>query len=109
MTSGADAELGAHVVDDGARFAIYAPDAERVDLCLFDEADREKRAITLPDCDDGVWHTFVPGCPTGQRYGYRAYGAWAPQQGLRFDSSKVLVDPYARELSGDLYWSNTLF
>lgn len=109
MTSGADAELGAHVVDGGVRFAVYAPEAERVDLCLFDEADREKRAITLPDCNDGVWHTVVPGCASGQRYGYRAYGTWAPEQGLRFDPSKVLVDPYARQLSGDLYWSNSLF
>ncbi|MEM6639416.1 MAG: glycogen debranching protein GlgX [Pseudomonadota bacterium] len=101
--------LGAHIVHDGVQFAVYAPAAQRVDLCLFDAEDRLTDVLTLPHQDDGIWHGWVSGCQAGQRYGYRAFGRWAPEEGLRFDATKLLIDPYARQLSGPLIWCDALF
>ena len=86
---------GAHLSPGGAQFAVRSRDADRVTLCLFDGA-REHR---VPMRRDGEWHlASVAGIKPGQRYGYRAAGPWAPQQGRCFDESKLLVDPYAVEL-----------
>ncbi len=100
--------LGAQVHKDGVSFALQAPDAEGVELCLFDDNDHQINAHELSDQTDGVWSTFLPQCSAGQRYGYRLRGPWAPREGHRFDPTKVLIDPYARELSGALYWTDAL-
>lgn len=90
--------LGASHQADGVNFAVYSPDARSVQLCLFDEQDREER-LTLPACQEGIWHGRVPGLPAGQRYGFRADGDYRPDQGLLFNPAKLLLDPYAQALS----------
>ncbi|MFP5394380.1 MAG: glycogen debranching protein GlgX, partial [Gammaproteobacteria bacterium] len=93
--------LGAHCIDGGVNFALVAPHAERVELCLFDAAGSHETArIALADCDAGVWHGFVPGLAAGQVYGYRVHGADDPARGLRFNPALVVLDPYARDIVG---------
>ncbi|WP_084151138.1 glycogen debranching protein GlgX [Azohydromonas australica] len=93
--------LGASVLDGGLNFALAAPDATRVELCLFDAEGRaELRRLALPGCTHGVWHGHLPGAGVGQVYGWRVHGPWNPAQGHRFNSAKVLLDPYAREVVG---------
>ena len=88
--------LGAHLAKGGINFALVAPHAERVELCLFDAAgDHETGRIEVADCDTGVWHVHVPGLNAGQVYGYRVHG-----EGPRFNPALVLLDPYAREIVG---------
>jgi glycogen operon protein len=101
-------QLGAHVADDGVHFALHAPDAERVTLCLFDEAGRETAQLLMPACDGGVWYGLLSGARPGLRYGYRVEGPYVPREGLRFNGHKLLLDPYARELAGALHWHEAL-
>ena len=89
--------LGASVVGGQTHFAVRAPLASRVWLCLFDNDDAEQR-LPMMHGDDGVWRIAVSNDLSGTRYGYRADGAWAPDRGLWFDPAKLLVDPYAVEL-----------
>ena len=98
--------LGASVDGEGCNFALFSDHAERVDLCLFDAAgERELARVTLPEHTDRVWHGYVPGVAAGQLYGYRVFGPYAPKLGHRFNPHKLLVDPYARQLSGPLKWN----
>jgi isoamylase len=90
-----DGDLG----KTGTNFAIASSVAEGVTLCLFDEAGAETQ-IPLPDNDADVWHAFVPGVGPGQAYGYRVSGPWNPAQGLRCNPAKLLLDPYARAVTG---------
>ena len=101
--------LGATPVDGGMNFALFSSGAEAVELCLFDAADREFRGLFLPEQSAGVWHGFLPGVEPGQRYGYRVHGRWSPAEGLRFNDSKLLLDPYARALAGRFRWSPAVF
>lgn len=78
-------------------FAIYSADAQRVELCLFDEQGSEQR-LPLPCRSGDVWHGYLPGGLPGQRYGYRLYGQWEPSRGLRFNPQKLTIDPYSRAL-----------
>lgn len=88
---------------DGVNFAVYAPHAHGVQCCLFDAPSQQQSAcLVLPNCTDGVWHGFMPNLKTGQLYGLRAQGPYAPSAGHRFNDRKLLVDPYARELVGPL-------
>jgi len=97
--------LGANADGKGTNFALFSANAERVELCLFD-GGRETRRITLPEYTDQVWHGYVPGVRPGQAYGYRVYGPYAPDRGHRFNPNKLLIDPYARKLSGRLTWND---
>jgi len=97
--------LGASVVAGGVNFAVVSEAATAIELCLFDGARNERRAV-LPTRRDGVHCGFVAGLEPGQRYGYRAHGRFAPEIGLRFDPSKVLLDPYAREIVGAFRWGD---
>lgn len=106
---GRPAPLGAQVEADGVNFALWAPAAERVELCFFDNDSRQIGCAELPAQTDGTWHGFVPGCAAGQRYGYRVHGRYAPELGLRFNPAKLLVDPYARALSGTFQWAPQVF
>jgi glycogen debranching enzyme GlgX len=92
-------ELGARYDGTGTNFAVWAPDATGVELCMFDD-DVETRT-PLPEHTLGVWHGFVPGVRPGQRYGFRAGGPWDPAQGHVFDPGKLLLDPYARAIDGE--------
>lgn len=109
MHGGDPERLGATPDTDGTNFAIYSAIAERVELCLFDAAGNQARCIDLPACDNSVWHGYLPGCPPGQRYGYRVHGAWEPDQGLRCNPAKLLIDPYARALDGEFAWDLAVF
>ncbi len=109
IRKGVHAPLGANADDGGVNFAVHSPDADRVEVCLFDADDREIEKHDLPERDGDVWHGYLPGCQTGQSYGYRAHGRYAPDDGMRFNPAKVLLDPYARELSGRFCWSPEVF
>ena len=108
--AGAAYPLGATPGPGGVNFAVFAGGASQVDLCLFDATGRhEQQRIALPECTDGVWHGWVPGVRAGQVYGYRAHGPYEPEQGLRYNSNKLLLDPYAREIAGSLRWSDAVY
>ena len=103
--------LGATVYPDGVNFCIFSR-AEAVELLLFDspEAPQPERVIFLDPkvyCSCYYWHVFIPGIKSGQVYGYRAYGEYAPEKGLRFDGSKVLLDPYVKAIAGEGIYSRT--
>ena len=99
-TRGRSAPLGASVGQDGVNFSVYSRDASRIDLLLFDSEDATPSRIIHLDPSDNrtyhYWHVFVPGLQPGQLYGYRAHGPFDPLRGLRFDATKVLLDPYGR-------------
>lgn len=100
--------LGAHPQDDGCNFAIFSDSARGVTLCLFDENDVETR-LELTERDGYVWHGYVPGVKAGQRYGYRVQGSWEPEDGQRFNENKLLLDPYARSITGNVSWGQPMF
>jgi len=93
--------LGATADDEGTNFAVASGVADGMVLCLFDEAGAETR-IPIQDRDAGVWHVFVPGVGAGQAYGYRATGPYDPAQGARCNPAKLLLDPYARAVHGQV-------
>ena len=93
--------LGATLLDGGVNFAVWAPEAESVWLCAFDDAGREeRRRWRLTTCQDGIWHGFLAGAQAGLVYGWRVQGRWAPQEGLLFNARHVLLDPFAKEIVG---------
>ena len=98
--------LGAVVQTDGTTFTLWAPAAERVELALIAD-DGSQRNLDLAHTDE-YWTGFVPGVGAGQRYGYRVHGPFDPSHGLRFDPSKLLLDPYARAVDGSLDFSSPL-
>ncbi|MBO3664078.1 glycogen debranching protein GlgX [Microbacterium stercoris] len=100
--------LGAEYDGDGTNFALYSEVATGVELCLFDEDDTETR-VPLIEVDANVWHAYLPDVGPGQRYGYRVHGPFDPSAGHRCDPSKLLVDPYAKALSGEIDWAPALF
>ena len=92
----------------GTNFAVFSENAERVEVCLFDGDGFETR-YRLPESTAFVHHGYVPGVVPGQRYAFRAHGPWAPHEGLVFNPNKLLIDPYARAIEGDLAWSSSVF
>ena len=99
--------LGAHPQDGGTMFAVASDVATAVTLCLFDSAGAEER-LPMPAYDAGVWRGFVPGVGPGQRYGYRVDGPYQPGAGHRCNPAKLLLDPYARAIDGDVRWHPSL-
>ena len=85
----------------GTNFSLFSERAERVELCLFDADDRETR-VEMSDRTAFNWHCYVPGVGPGQRYGYRVHGPYEPAQGLRFNPSKLLLDPYGKSIEGPI-------
>src|SRR5690606_11410337 len=107
---GSPRPLGATWDGEGTNFAVYSADATGIDICLYEEgADEPYRAIELPELTYGIWHGYVPGVQPGTRYSVRAHGAWEPDAGLRFNPHKVLLDPYAKAIDGDVEWDDSLF
>ncbi len=100
--------LGATPRNGGTNFAVASGIAEAVELCLFDQGGAERR-IRLPDYHDGVWHGFVPGIGYGQAYGYRVHGPYDPARGLRCNPAKLLLDPYARAVHGEVTFGPEVF
>jgi isoamylase len=101
--------LGACVSETGTHFAVFSDHADRIDLCLFDDADTEVARLPLPERSGGVHQGFVSGIGPGARYGYRAVGPTDRKAGHRFNPAKLLVDPYARALAGALVHDAALF
>ena len=100
--------LGATYDGSGTNFALFSEAATRVELCLFADDGTETR-IPLPERDAFVWHGFLPNVGPGQRYGYRVHGPYAPEQGHRCNPSKLLLDPYAKAVDGDIDWDQACF
>lgn len=102
-------QLGSTPSAEGTHFAIYSSVADNVELCFFDTTGKPTAKQFLSNCADDVWHDFVPGCRAGQRYGFRIHGPWAPEQGLRCNPAKLMLDPYAKSIEGELTWNNAIF
>jgi glycogen operon protein len=100
--------LGAHFDGHGTNFSVFSEVAERVELCLFDDHGRETR-FDLPESTAFCWHGYMPEVGPGQRYGYRVHGPWNPAAGHRCNPAKLLVDPYARAITGDVEWNPAVF
>ncbi len=100
--------LGANYDGFGTNFAIYSEVAERVELCLFAEDGTESRH-DLPDMTGFVWHGYVPAMSPGQRYGFRVHGPWSPADGNRCNPAKLLLDPYAKAIDGEVAWDDAVF
>ena len=100
--------LGASYDGAGVNFALYSQVAQKVELCLFDEYDVETR-IEMTERNSYVWHNYIPGLHPGQRYGYRVYGPYDPVHGLRCNPNKLLLDPYAKAIEGNIDGDESLF
>lgn len=105
---GSRAPLGATFDGSGTNFALYSAVATKVELCLFDREGNENR-IELTEVDNDVWHCYLPGIAPGHQYGYRVYGPYDPANGHRCDPSKLLLDPYAKAISGTVKNDPSLF
>ncbi len=103
--------LGATWDGSGVNFAIFSENATGVELCLFDGPENQEREtrIKMREQTDQVWHVYLPEVRPGQSYGYRVHGPFEPEQGHRFNPAKLLLDPYAKAISGDVQWSDALF
>ena len=105
---GSRAPLGATFDGSGTNFALYSAVATKVELCLFDREGNENR-IELTEVDNDVWHCYLPGIAPGHQYGYLVYGPYDPANGHRCDPSKLLLDPYAKAISGTVKNDPSLF
>ena len=94
--------LGAKWNGRGTNFAVYSENATGVELCLYDDENNQTDVLSLEECTAFVWHGFLPGIRPGQRYGFRVHGPWDPSKGHRFNEHKLLVDPYAQAIVGDV-------
>src|SRR3954447_6342718 len=102
--------LGATWDGLGVNFTLFSANATKVELCLFDiDGSRELERIELPEYTDEVWHGYLPDARPGQVYGYRVHGPYEPDAGLRFNSNKLLLDPYAKQIVGRVEWNPALF
>ena len=102
--------LGANWDGEGVNFALFSERADRVELCLFDSRTRrETERIAMRWQTNQVWHCYLPEARPGLLYGYRVHGPYDPKQGLRFNPHKLLLDPYAKHIDGDIKWSDALF
>jgi glycogen operon protein len=107
---GRPSPLGATWDGVGVNFAIYSEGAEQVELCLFNDPNAgETERITLPERTTYVWHGYIRNIQPGQLYGYRVYGPFQPERGLRFNPHKLLIDPYAKALAGQVNWDAPVF
>lgn len=103
LSAGAPYPLGATWDGRGTNFAIFSANAEKIELCLFDDQGRrETERVALPERSEDVWHGYLGDVIPGQLYGYRVYGPYDPDRGMRFNANKLLLDPYARQIVGRL-------
>ncbi|QDD91990.1 glycogen debranching enzyme GlgX [Pseudomonas oryzihabitans] len=102
--------LGATWDGSGVNFAIFSANATKVELCLFDDEGKEEiERIELPEFTNEIWHGYLPDARPGTLYGYRVHGPYEPQNGHRFNHNKLLIDPYAKQIVGELEWNDALF
>ena len=103
IAGGSPQTLGANWDRRGTNFALFSANAEKVELCLFDDDGvRERARIVLPERTGDIWHGYLNDVVPGQHYGYRVHGPYDPEHGHRFNANKLLLDPYAKRLSGRL-------
>ena len=101
--------LGATWDGHGVNFALFSANAEKVLLCLFDETGtKEIQRIAMPERTDEVWHVYLPNIQPGQLYGYRVFGPYDPERGHRFNHNKLLIDPYAKSLTANPVFHETM-
>src|SRR5690349_1710360 len=105
---GQTAPLGATFDGAGTNFAVFSEVAERVELCLFDEDGSEER-VALKEVDGFVHHIYLPDVGPGRRYGFRVHGPYRPESGERCNPNKLLLDPYAKAIEGQVDWNEALF
>lgn len=103
LSAGRSWPLGAHWDGEGVNFALFSANAERVELCIFE--GESTHTFPLSECCDQVWHGYLPGAAPGLAYAYRVHGKNEPENGHRFDSERLLLDPYARQLTGAFSWA----
>ncbi|ABS62166.1 glycogen debranching enzyme GlgX [Parvibaculum lavamentivorans DS-1] len=109
LDNGSPRPLGATFDGLGVNFAVFSAHAEKIELCLFEPTGkREIARYELPEWTDEVWHGYLPDARPGLLYGYRAYGRYAPEEGHRFNPNKLLLDPYARKLAGEVRRTDAL-
>ena len=100
--------LGSTYDGSGTNFAVFSEVADKIELCLFDDAGVETR-IELPEVDAFVWHGYLPNIGPGQRYGFRVHGPYEPEHGHRCNPAKLLLDPYSKAVEGGIDWDESLF
>jgi isoamylase len=100
--------LGAVYDGSGTNFSLFSEVAERVELCLFDQ-EGNQTCIDLPEVTGYCWHGYLPAVAPGQRYGFRVHGPWNPAEGHRCNPSKLLIDPYAKAIDGQVIWNEAVF
>ena len=109
MSAGRPSPIGATFDGEGVNFAVFSEHAERVELCLFDnDGWIEIARIPLMERDGDVWHIYIAGLTPGTAYGYRVHGPYDPENGHRFNPNKLLLDPYAKRVIGDLAWNDAV-
>src|ERR1051326_5029746 len=103
--------LGATWTGNGTNFSLFSETATSVELCLFESlnARQENFSVPLIEQTEQVWHVFLPDVRPGQLYGFRVAGPYDPKSGLRFNSSKLLLDPYAKAIAGEVSWADEMF
>src|SRR5690242_2900914 len=103
--------LGATFHGEGVNFALYAENAEAVELYLFSDPKDPASAtkIKIKERTHHIWHVFVPGLKPGQLYGYRVHGEYKPEEGRRYNPNKLLIDPYAKAIAGTIDWNESLY
>ena len=109
LQPGSPYPLGASFDGKGTNFSIFSEVAERVELCLFDAEGRQTASYDLTEITALCWHGYLPDVGPGQRYGYRVHGPWDPEQGLRCNPAKLLLDPYAKAVDGAVDWDEAVF
>ncbi|MBT2325466.1 glycogen debranching protein GlgX [Variovorax paradoxus] len=102
--------MGAHWDGQGVNFALFSQHAQKVELCLFDEKGRHERLrIAMRERTDDIWHCYLPEARPGLAYGYRVHGPYKPDEGHRFNPHKLVLDPYAKDTTGELRWGDALY
>ena len=101
--------LGAHLSSQGTNFAVFSEHATAVSICFFNDSGQQTDCVKLPERTNFVWHGLVRNIAAGQRYALRVEGPWDPGQGFRFNANKLLVDPYAKAITGDVDWQQPIF
>lgn len=110
MEPGSVYPIGTAIDETGVNFSLFSANAEKVELCIFDEhGNKEIARFELPYCEHQVWHGYLRGAKAGLIYGYRVYGPYQPELGHRFNHHKLLLDPYTKATKGQFQWSDRLF
>src|SRR5579864_6682861 len=110
LDAGLPYPFGANWDGMGVNFAVFSAHATRMQLCLFEETGRREVArLEMPEKSIDVWHGYLPRAKPGLVYGFRAHGPYEPQNGLRFNPHKLLLDPYAKKFVGSLRWTDAVF